>query len=332
MVSETAALIPMLPAVMAIVCLAVYVLADGFDLGVGFLLLLAPRQQDRDVMMASVAPGLDGNEAWLVMGGLLLLAVLPSGGSSPSPALYVPVAVMLAALVFRGIVLALRPRLVRLRWVCDCAFAGGSLLATLCQGVILGVVVGGVAVRSGQGGGGVLDDLALPALCGAGLIGGYALLGAGWLIWRADGPAQVFGREVAHAAIVLTGATVVALALWGAFGLPSIVRLAPLAALAVLLLLFAWWRIWTGRRGEIFLLAMLIVLLGFTALVVDLWPSAVSPNATIRNAVAALQAHLVMAGGAAIVVAAALVCQARAGMVLLGKVGRPAAGYGGADP
>ena len=186
-------------------CVVVYVLADGFDLGVGILFLLAPREADRDLMMASVEPVWDGNETWLVMGGTLLLATFPAGYYVLLPAFYLPVMFMLFALIFRGIAFEFRHQAQTYRWVWDFAFAGGSLLATLCQGFILGGLINGVTMRDGMFAGGTFDFFSLLGLvCGLGLVGGYALLGAGWLIWKTDGPTQVFAREVAHSALILT--------------------------------------------------------------------------------------------------------------------------------
>ena len=94
-------------------CVVVYVLADGFDLGVGILFLIAPRDQDRDLMMASIEPVWDGNETWLVMGGVLLLSTFPAGYYVLLPALYLPVIFMLFALILRGVAFGFRLQTVR---------------------------------------------------------------------------------------------------------------------------------------------------------------------------------------------------------------------------
>ena len=205
-------------------CVVVYVLADGFDLGVGILFLLAPRDEDRDLMMASIEPVWDGNETWLVMGGTLLLAAFPAGYYVLLPAFYLPVMFMLFALIFRGIAFEFRLQTGAFRWVWDLAFAGGSMLATLCQGLILGGLINGVdrcrtacspAARS-------TSSACSACFAALGLVGGYALLGAGWLIWKTDGPTQVFAREVAHSALILTAAMMLLVSAWSAWSVPEV--------------------------------------------------------------------------------------------------------------
>src|SRR4051794_13111769 len=125
----------------------VYVVMDGFDLGLGILFPLFPQKADRDVIMNSVAPVWDGNETWLVLGGGGMMAAFPLAYAVLMPALYTPMIVMLLGLVFRGVAFEFRWRTTqseRNRW--DIAFAGGSLLATLAQGIALGAILQGVHV------------------------------------------------------------------------------------------------------------------------------------------------------------------------------------------
>src|SRR5207302_11127139 len=123
-----------------------YVVMDGFDLGVGILFIRAPSDNDRDVMMNSIAPFWDGNETWLVLGGTLLIAAFPLAYATLLPAFYVPLVTMLFALVFRGIAFEFRFRAERRRAVWDWAFSLGSLVAGLCQGIVLGAFIQGVPV------------------------------------------------------------------------------------------------------------------------------------------------------------------------------------------
>ena len=154
MIGSLIAAIPLLFAALVAFCVVVYVLADGFDLGVGILFLLAPRDEDRDLMMASIEPVWDGNETWLVMGGVLLLAAFPAGYYVLLPAFYLPVMFMLFALILRGIAFAFRLQTERFRWAWDLAFASGSIVAALCQGLILGGVINGVSIQNGMFAGG----------------------------------------------------------------------------------------------------------------------------------------------------------------------------------
>jgi cytochrome d ubiquinol oxidase subunit II len=139
---------PLFFALVTALAVVIYVLADGFDLGVGILFLVAPRDADRDTMMESVEPVWDGNETWLVFGGTLLWAAFPAAYYILLPAFYLPIMIMLFALILRGIAFVFRFQTVRFRRVWDFAFAGGSLLATVAQGLIRGGIIGGCPCRT----------------------------------------------------------------------------------------------------------------------------------------------------------------------------------------
>jgi cytochrome d ubiquinol oxidase subunit II len=331
--------IPVLFAALAAFCVVVYVLADGFDLGIGILFPLAPRDEDRDLMMASIEPVWDGNETWLVMGGTLLLATFPAGYYVLLPAAYLPVMFMLFALIFRGIAFEFRLQAVRFRWVWDLSFAGGSLLAALCQGMILGSLINGVEMKDGMFSGGPLDAFSfLGLLCGVGLIGGYALLGAGWLIWKTDGPTQVFAREVAHSSLILTAGMMLLVSAWSAwsvpevaerwFSWPNIAWLAPVPIVTAAVLLTIWRRVWTGFEVETFVLAIVVFLLGFAGLVVSMWPYVVPRHVTIWNGISDPQTLVFVGTGVAIILPIVLAYQAHAYWVFRGKT-RHRGGYGG---
>jgi cytochrome d ubiquinol oxidase subunit II len=236
--------IPLIFAFLAVSGVTVYVLADGFDLGVGILFLFAPREVDRDLMMASIEPVWDGNETWLVFGGTFLFAAFPAAYYILLPAFYLPIIFMLFALIFRGIAFSFRSQAGRSRRIWDFAFAGGSLAAAFAQGLVLGGFIGGVNVQNGIFHGSSFSFLSiLGILCGLGLIGGYALMGAGWLIWKTDGQTQVFAREIGHAAIILTAAMLAVVSAWTAlsepqvasrwFSWPNIAWLAPIPLISV---------------------------------------------------------------------------------------------------
>lgn len=286
--------IPFIFALLAVFAVVVYVLADGFDLGVGILFLAAPREADRDVMMASIGPVWDGNEAWLVFGGALLLAAFPGAYYVLLPAFYLPIIFMLFALIFRGIAFACRSQADRSRGIWDIAFAGGSFAAAFAQGLVLGGFISGADVQNGVFHGGPFSFLSiLGILCGLGLIGGYALMGAGWLIWKADGPTQVFAREVGRAAIILTTIMLAAVSAWIAwsepevasrwFSWPNVAWLAPIPLISFAALVAAWRALWSGPDSRLFKLSLLIFLLGFFGLAVSLWPYIVPRHVTIWN-------------------------------------------------
>ena len=134
---------------------AMYVILDGFDLGIGMLFPFAKDDDERDQMMASIAPFWDGNETWLVLGGVGLLVAFPLAYAVIMPALYLPVIVMLLALVFRGVAFEFR-EMAHSKALWNVAFAGGSTLAGFCQGVILGGLIQGIRVENGAFAGGAV--------------------------------------------------------------------------------------------------------------------------------------------------------------------------------
>ncbi|HEY0106390.1 MAG TPA: cytochrome d ubiquinol oxidase subunit II [Rhizomicrobium sp.] len=322
----------------------VYVLADGFDLGVGILFLLAPSESDRDTMMQSVEPVWDGNETWLVMGGMLLYVGFPAGYYILMPAFYLPVMLMLFALVFRGIAFAFRFQGLRLRRVWDFAFAGGSLCATLAQGLILGGVIAGVPVAGDAFAGGPLAFLNVEGiLCGAGLAAGYSLLGAGWLVWKTEGSAQSFGRTAGRAALILTAAAMAAVSGWTAlahgdiaarwFGWPNIAFLAPVPLLTAGVVVALWRALRGSRDARPFVLAVALFLLGFAGLVVSLWPYVVRPVLTIWDAASDPGTQIFAGIGIAIIMPIVLAYQAHAYWVFRGKTLPEADGaYGSTQP
>ncbi|NOD98785.1 cytochrome d ubiquinol oxidase subunit II [Ruegeria sp. HKCCD6228] len=182
-----------------------YVILDGFDLGIGILFPFAKTDKDRDVMMNSVTPVWDGNETWLVMGGGGLFAVFPLAYSVVMPAIYLPIVVMLLALVFRGVAFEYRWRTVRGRWLWDVAFHGGSTVAAMCQGIALGALVQGIPVEDRLYAGGQWDWLTpFSVLTGVALVIGYALLGATWLNMKTTGEIQRRMRSYARPLMLMT--------------------------------------------------------------------------------------------------------------------------------
>ena len=163
-----------------------YVMLDGFDLGVGILFPFAKSPGERDVMMNTIAPVWDGNETWLVLGGGGLLAAFPLAYSVLMPALYLPVLLMLAGLILRGVAFEFRFRArKRGRKFWTQMFAGGSILTAAAQGLILGGFIQGVTVADDRFAGGPFDWFTpYTLLVSAGIVAGYALLGATWLMLK----------------------------------------------------------------------------------------------------------------------------------------------------
>src|SRR5689334_7327904 len=189
--------LPLACAAIVVLAVALYVVLDGFDLGIGILFPFFPQEADRDRMMNSVAPFWDGNETWLVLGGNGLFVAFPLAYSIIMPALYVPLIVMLLALVFRGVAF-------EFRWVAkphhrkwDIAFTAGSTVAGLMQGFMLGGLLNGIHVQERQFAGGAFDWLTpFSLMCGVGLVVGYALLGACWLAMKTTGDLEQRARRL----------------------------------------------------------------------------------------------------------------------------------------
>ena len=204
----------MLPVIWAgLIAFAVlaYVLLDGFDLGVGILFAVERREEDRDVMVNTVAPVWDGNETWLILGGGGLFAVFPLAYAVIMPALYPAIIAMLLALVFRGVGFEFRFRAATARgrawW--DLAFLVGSTVAAFCQGLVLGGLLQGIRVENRVYAGGWWDWLTgFTVLCGIAVVVGYALQGACWLIWRTEGALQQRARQYARVlAVAMLGSS-----------------------------------------------------------------------------------------------------------------------------
>ena len=168
-----------------------YVLLDGFDLGVGILYGFAGEDRARRAMMSAVAPVWDGNETWLVVSGVVLWGAFPVVYATLFSAFYLPLLFMLAGLILRGVAFEFRNKAQRLPWVWDAAFAGGSLVATFMQGTMVGALVQGLPLMNGDYAGGEFSWLSpFAVLSGLGLCVGYALLGACWLVRKSDGDIQ----------------------------------------------------------------------------------------------------------------------------------------------
>ncbi|HUZ65980.1 MAG TPA: cytochrome d ubiquinol oxidase subunit II [Acetobacteraceae bacterium] len=276
-----------------------YVLLDGFDLGIGILFFVERKDEDRDVMVNSVAPVWDGNETWLVLGGGGLMAVFPLAYATIMPALYPLIIGMLLALVFRGVAFEFRfrARRRRTRELWDFAFFAGSTFAALCQGLALGGLLQGIRVVDRRYAGGWWDWLTgFTVICGFAVVLGYALLGACWLIWRTEGSLQRRCRRYAGALGVALLAMIVVVSLWTPmlnkdylnswFAWPEIVLTSPVPILVAVVA----WAFWRGLRARRDLVPLLCVQAWFVLCVaglgISLFPYIVPPSITIWQAAA----------------------------------------------
>ena len=313
-----------------------YVVLDGFDLGVGILFPLVKGEHRRDLMMNTVAPVWDGNETWLVLGGGGLFAAFPLAYAVVMPALYAPLIVMLLGLVFRGVAFELRWRTKR-KGVWDMAFAGGSFVAALCQGIVLGAIVQGIAVEGRSYAGGWLDWLTPFSLfTGLALVVGYALLGATWLVMKTDGDVQQIAYRFARLAGIGMLGLIVAVSLWTPFLDPIfmerwfarpaifyVVSAPPLVA-GCAYLLFRGLR--ARKEVQPFLAALGLFLLSYVGLGISLYPHIVPPSITIREAAAPEASLSFLLAGAVVLVPLILAYTGYAYWVFRGKTD-PAGGY-----
>jgi cytochrome d ubiquinol oxidase subunit II len=315
----------------------VYVVMDGFDLGLGMLFPLFPKKADRDVMMNSVAPVWDGNETWLVLGGGGLMAAFPLAYAVLMPALYTPVIAMLVGLVFRGVAFEFRWRTRRERNLWDIAFAGGSLLATLAQGVALGAMLQGVRVDGRHYAGGWWDWLTpFSLLTGIALVIGYALLGATWLIMKTEGELRDEAYRLSwwllFAMLGAIGAVSIATPFLDAeyarrwFAWPNVIVTAPVpiavAGVTVLLL-----RSLANKQDyRPFFLSLALFGLSYAGLGISMWPYIVPRSITIWQAASPEDSQVFMLFGVAVLVPIILAYTAWAYYVFRGKVDA-ASGY-----
>ncbi len=316
-----------------------YIVMDGFDLGIGLLFSTVRGGGDRDVMVNSVAPVWDGNETWLVLGGAGLFGAFPLAYAVIIDALSIPLTLMLIGLIFRGVAFEFRFQATpshRPFW--DRAFFGGSLLATFSQGVVVGAMINGFTVSGRAFSGGMFDWLTPFSLfCGFGLCVAYALLGATWLVMKSEGALQQRMRSVSRQ---LLGALLVVFAvisLWTPlahpaiaarwFSLPNLYFLLPVPLLVILV--SGWlWRTLHQRDRHVspFTLTLGLVFLGFSGLGISIWPHIIPPAITLWQAAAPPQSQGFMLVGALLIIPVILGYTCWSYYVFRGKV-QPGEGY-----
>jgi cytochrome d ubiquinol oxidase subunit II len=315
----------------------VYVVMDGFDLGLGILFPLFPAKADRDVIMNSVAPVWDGNETWLVLGGGGLFAAFPLAYAVVMPALYTPMIAMLLGLVFRGVAFEFRWRTTRERNRWDIAFFGGSVLAALAQGIALGALLQGIRVDGRQYAGGWWDWLTpFSVLTGLALVVGYGLLGATWLVLKTEGELRDHAYRLSwwllFAMLGAIGAVSLATPFlnmeyaqrW--FAWPNIMATAtvPIAVAVVTVMLL---RSLAAKRDNVpFFLSLALFALSYAGLGISMWPYIVPRSITIWQAASPLSSQVFMLFGVAVLVPIILIYTGWSYWVFRGKV-RPGGGY-----
>jgi cytochrome bd ubiquinol oxidase subunit II len=317
----------------------VYVVLDGFDLGIGILYPFFGHKRDRDLLMNTVAPVWDGNETWLVLGGGGLFAAFPLAYAIIMPAVYPPVIAMLLALVFRGVAFEARWRAQTRfgEWFWDASFNSGSTMAALAQGVILGALLQGIAVEGRGYAGGWWDWLTpFSLLCGAAVVSGYALLGACWLNFKTSGDVQDKARRLALPAGLATVMLIGAVSLWTPFleplyferwfGWPTAFFSAFVPLLIAICAVGLWWSLNTGRDLLAFLAALGLFVLSYVGIGISFYPYIVPGALTIHEAAAPDASLGFLLIGAVVLIPIILAYTGYAYWVFRGKVD-PEEGY-----
>ena len=292
-----------------------YIVMDGFDLGIGILFSATRDAEDRDVMVNSVAPVWDGNETWLVLGGAGLFGAFPLAYAVIIDALAIPLTLMLIGLIFRGVAFEFRFQATpshRPFW--DRAFLCGSLLATFSQGVVVGAVINGFPVSGRTFSGGMLDWLTpFTLFCGLGLTIAYALLGATWLVMKSGNPLQEKMRHTSRTLLLALLVTIAVISLWTPlaqpaiadrwFTLPNLFFLLPVPLLVVALGAWLWRDLRNPDRHALpFILTLGLVFLGFSGLGISIWPHIIPPGITLWQAAAPPQSQGFMLVGALLII------------------------------
>jgi cytochrome bd ubiquinol oxidase subunit II len=314
-----------------------YVVFDGFDLGVGILYGFITDESQRATAMNAIAPIWDGNETWLVFGGLGLLAAFPIAFAIIIPAVYFPILIMLLALVFRGVAFEFRFRHSGLRRFWDRAFHGGSIVATYAQGVVLGAFIQGFKVDGTQFGGTSLDFITpFALLVGLALVFGYTLLGAGWLILKTEGELQQWARRAGLIALAAVLVAILGVSIWTPlanahiaqrwFSWPNIAYLAPVPIVTALIALAEWYGL-THRHDVLpFVGAIGLFLMSFVGIAISLWPMIVPYHFTLWQAASSPSTQAFLLIGTLFLLPVILMYTAWSYWVFRGKV-RADAGY-----
>lgn len=310
-----------------------YVLLDGFDLGIGILFPFAKTSEHKDVMMNSIAPLWDGNETWLVLGGAALFAAFPKAYAMILPALYLPLILFLFGLILRGIAFEFRFKETKRQYIWDWSFAAGAILATFMQGIVLGCFIEGLPIVDGHYIGRGFDWLTpFSVMSGCGLIAGHALLGATWLVMKTEGELQEWCRKMALRLMFFVLGFIVLVSVWTPlthpfiaqrwFSFPNILYLAPVpvhtAGVAMVLYLSL------HRKHEYlpFLCSIGLFFLSYTGLAISLWPYIVPRVMTIWEAASPPESQLFTLTGVLLLIPVVLAYTVHSYWVFRGKVSK----------
>ena len=291
----------------------IYVVLDGFDLGIGILFPFIKDQQERDVMMNTVAPVWDGNETWMVLGGAGLFAAFPMVYAAVLSAFYMPIILMVIALIFRGVAFEFRFKANRTKHLWDAAFIGGSVFSSFLQGVILGAYIQGIHIVDERYAGGGLDWLTPFSLfTGVGVVVVYAALGCGWLIMKTDDrlqismynlmPKLIIGLLLIFASVSIYTPLAHPMIAERWFTQPQILYFSPVP---ILVLVFTYLTIKACQKRQEstpFLYTLALVFLAYTGFLISIFPYIIPPSVTIWDAAAPANSQLFALIGALILI------------------------------
>lgn len=307
-----------------------YVLLDGFDLGIGIVFPWISDRDNRGIMMNSVAPVWDGNETWLVFGAAALYGAFPYAYSTLLPLLYMPIMVMLAALVFRGVAFEFRFKAHRSRLLWDTAFAGGSIAAAFCQGLILGTFIHGYTGHPGQTTPYLAWFSAFSIVTGIATVAGYALLGSTWLIMKTKGELQNYMFHIAKIYLLATGFFIALVSIWTPFVDPEVLRrwfslpnffyLLPLPILTTATWLVCLYGLYQRWEKLPFILSILLFLCAYVGLVISIWPYLIPYAVPYWQAASSVKALQFLLVGAIILLPLLIIYSIYAYYVFKGKV------------
>ena len=312
-----------------------YIIMDGFDLGIGILYPFFPEKMDRDIMMNTIAPVWDGNETWLVLGGAGLLAAFPLAYSIILSAFYMPIILMLLGLILRGVAFEFRFKAnAPEQHFWDKAFIVGSVAATSFQGVILGAYLQGIPVQNGIYSGGPFDWLTpFSVYTALGLLVTYALLGSTWLIMKTSGQLQITNYSLARILAFILLLTIIGVSIWTPFidkqifqrwfTMPNILWLSPIPMLVVALY-YRLQKTLVLKKANYspFIYSLALVFLGYLGLGISIWPNIVPPNISIYSAAAPHSSQSFALVGAIIIIPLILAYTAWGYYIFRGKVSK----------
>ena len=308
-----------------------YVLLDGFVLGLGILTPFADDEHQRDHMMNTAAPIWDGNETWLVLGGAGLMATFPRAYAVVLSSLYLPILLMLIALILRGVAFEFRFKAHTSRWVWGVAFNVGSLLTAFAQGVILGSLVEGIPLHPSKYVHGAFAWFSpFAMMTGVAVVFGYALLGATWLVLKTEGRLQRIAFDLTRPLMLVVIGFMLIVSAWLPFlGSALMARwftgtnflyLSPVPILTALNAAMLWRAVLKDREVQPFVLSLCFFALGFIGLVLGMWPNIVPPDMSIWDAASPPSSQGFVLVGAVFLIPAVLAYTVYSYRVFRGKV------------